>query len=51
MPVHVSEVTGFSELRAWSHSTLFQIRTEDADYETNPLLIHLVGSRHGEGTN
>ncbi len=47
LAVNVSDVSEFSKLRSWKQSTLYKIES-DAGYETNPLLIQLVGSRYGE---
>ena len=46
LPVKVSDVSGFTKLRSWKQSTLYRIES-DADYDTNPLLLQLVGSRYG----
>ena len=43
---NVSEVQGYTRLRSWKNSTLYEIQA-NTDYEFNPYLIHLVGSRYG----
>lgn len=43
----VGEVKGYVKLSSWGNSSLYQLLT-DSDYETEPLLAHLVGSRYGE---
>lgn len=45
--MNISEVSGYTKLRSWKQSTLYRIET-DANYEVNPLLLQLVGSRYGE---
>ena len=42
----VSEPKGYTRLGAWKNSTLYRVEV-DSDYESNPLLIHLTGSRYG----
>ena len=51
-PLHpkVGEVKGYVKLNSWGNSSLYQLLT-DSDYETEPLLAHLVGSRYGESFN
>lgn len=43
---NVAEVQGYTRLRSCKNSTLYQIQAS-TDYDTNPYLIHLVGSRYG----
>lgn len=45
--VNVSEVTSFTKLRSWKQSTLYRVEAE-AGYQSNPLLLQVVGSRYGE---
>ena len=52
VPLHpnVGEVKGYVKLNSWGNSSLYQLLT-DSNYETEPLLVHLVGSRYGESFN
>ena len=45
--VSVSEVQNYTKLANWEKSSLYRVEA-NAGYETNPLLIHLVGSRYGK---
>ena len=47
LEVSVSDVKGYTRLSACKNSTLYRVEAK-SDYETAPLLIHLVGSRYGE---
>ena len=47
LQVRVAEVQNYTKLASWGKSSLYRVEA-DAGYETNPLLIHLVGSRYGE---
>ena len=47
---NVGEVKGYVKLSSWGNSSLYQLLT-DSNYETEPLLVHLVGSRYGESLN
>lgn len=43
----VGDVKGYVKLNSWGNSSLYQLLT-DSDYATEPLLVHLVGSRYSE---
>ena len=43
---NVTDVLGYARLRSWNNSTLYEVQA-NTDYEFNPYLIHLVGSRYG----
>ncbi len=45
--VSISEVKGYTHLASYKNSTLYRVQPASSDYETNPLLLHLVGSRYG----
>jgi len=45
---NIADVTNFKALRSWGDSTLYQIEAT-TNYAVNPYLIHLVGTRYGEG--
>lgn len=47
LTVNVSEVSDYTKLRSWKQSTLYRVES-DAGYDSNPLLLHLVGSRYGK---
>ncbi len=47
LSVNVSEVSGYTKLRSWKQSSLYRIELAESDYESNPLLLQLVGSRYG----
>lgn len=47
LQVSVAEVQNYTKLASWEKSSLYRVEA-NTDYETNPLLIHLVGSRYGE---
>lgn len=47
LQVSVAEVQNYSKLASWENSSLYRVEA-NTGYETNPLLIHLVGSRYGE---
>lgn len=47
LQVSVAEVQNYTKLASWEKSSLYRVEA-DTGYETNPLLIHLVGSRYGE---
>ena len=46
----VGEVKGYVKLKTWGNSSLYQLLT-DSDYVTEPLLIHLRGSRYGKSVH
>lgn len=47
LQLDVADVEGFTKLRSWGKSALYQVQAQ-TNYESNPYLIHLVGSRYGE---
>ena len=47
LQVSVAEVQNYTKLASWEKSSLYRVEA-NAGYETNPLLIHLVGSRYGK---
>lgn len=45
--VKVSDVKGYTRLASYKNSTLYRVQPASSDYETAPLMLHLVGSRYG----
>lgn len=47
LDLHVVEPSGFMKLSSCGQSALYGVQAA-SDYDRNPLLVHLAGSRYGE---